>query len=1056
MAAAAPYIVTGIATWALGEIVSGLLAPDPEQPVTDDKPTALSNRGDYLPLLIGRERMGTFMAWAGNRYIIEESSDSGGKGHTGGGVKTDVYFEDGVHYICVGPAYALHGLWRNGEKILDFSTITPQTHPDGSTIEVDFEEDDETLKMGDMTIYWGFVDSSEVDALYAGDSGINSSFPGVVRIVWRNLRLGGVAQWPLIEYDVEVRPYRSGYDSNTSWGSAASIFGSGVGDWLENVFGPSKDDTDLLEFVNGATAGTVVYIRGDETADYQEVYDNNERVDIAGCTEEPRVNGTYRMAAPPTYDSGKIVLALGPENDENLPGILTWNTSGHLSTITGQTRPDGSIGAVEEFHGTIFHDVGGNFGYLTRFVATFKQVGATSSQFTFQMILRDTDNSVDHSVIYSGNEDDGYSITTTNGGTAKITSLGYGWRQIEYIYKVGEGSVPSYSLDALQYKIVADRSGVLSSTPVCYLHDDGDYIEGWYTNTVSVTGATRIELDTYLPHIPTVPFVDGSMIPWKAGFGPKGPNPASALHQLLFAPTPYGAELDDTFFKTDWDGTPSIGAYHTLKQLAIAVDNFEGINSHVLVQRGDTFQSVIDNFLLDLGWMIAWDPAIARYVFRPLRDPNNSNLVGSAPLMEIPTSLITDGAPETINILEDIGPNRLSYTYKDSARNYKSDSVVVAADGQIENEGVQRQDDSRLFVARDRESAERIALRRGQIDIFKPSTFTMNVGSNGRLLYPGRPFIFADSPDIDREDIFRIMEVQHSQTQGGAKITASYDIYSLEELGEGVTENLALTQGPPANDPTPGVEDMAFALVEMPAAIANTGRAFSALRIRANRQIRNADLHVSRDDTSYAFLSRQSHVVTGGTLLELWDSAAEGDVTDGPLITPLGPDFTRSVQTLDSFNFQAGRQVAIINDEWFFLQKVTAEDHGTYRLTGFHGGKYGSTRGSHAIGDTVYICDPSTLPIYTDVLAAPGVPIYMKSAPAAKTRVPLTDVTAVNKTLTGVAGPGAGTIHSGDETDLATVYPATDYEGGTVVLQNSVSSNWEQYYSDGTNWNLIG
>ena len=1058
MGAAAPFLVTAAASWVLGKAVSGLLSDEPDQPIHDDKPTTLSNRGDYIPLLIGRERMGPFFAYAGDRYVVTENTSSGGKGHTGGGVNQDVYFENGMHVICVGPGNAIHGLWRNGERILDFSTITPDTHPDGTTLEVFFEEQGDDYKMGDMTVYWGFQ-TSTLDGTVNEKTGIDSGYPGLLRVVWQNMRLGGFPQWPLVEYEVEVRPYREEYTSTNSWEDAAHTFGTGTDDWLTDLYGPNPNESDsLVLFENlGGTSGTIVHLAGNHQSTYAAIRSAGERVTISDSTEEPRVNGTYRIASTVSWNQDKIVNTVGIETDQNIPAISTWNLAqGAIADLPDQVLPDGSLGTVSALHGVIFEDSGGDFAATVRFVSTFKEIDPVAGKdFTYRMILRDTDNSVDHKATFHGNLSSGYTLDTTNGGSASIEALGYGWRRITYIYNAGEGSIPSDTLDDLQYKIDVDRSTTGNEIDICHVYDAADSVEAWHTPTTQIVGTTSFELDIFLPNIPTVPLVDGDMIPWQAGFGPTGPNPASVLHQLLFAPAPYGAELNEAWFKTQFDGTPSLSNFHTLRQLADSA-SIGGINAHVLIQRGDTYQSAVDNFLLDLGWMVSWDSAIARYVFTPLRDPHDASVSGNATIWEIPNSILTEGPPETITLLEDIGPNRISYTYKDRARRYKTDSVVLSADGQVEDEGIQRQDDSKLYVARDRSSAERIALRRGQLDISKPSTFNMNVGSTGKLLYPGNTFIFADAPDIDREDIFRVIEVTPSQTEGSAKITAAFDIYSLEETGSGVTDNLALSLGPDAGDgPTVGVEDLVSAIVELPTSVAGVGRSFSYLRIRANQQIRDTDLHVSRDDGSFVFLNRQTHVATGGELLEAWDSAAEGDVTDGPLIKPLGPDFARNVRTLDSFNFAAGRQVAIIGDEWFFLKEVSAEEYGTYRLTGFNGGRYGSTRASHAVGDCVFICEPATLPIYTDVLAAPGVAVYVKGAPRAQLRLPLTSATSINKTLTGVAGPGVGTIHSGDETDLDTTYPATGYSGGTVMLQDSVSGNWTQYYSDGTIWNLI-
>ena len=125
--------------------------------IRDDKPTALSERGSYIPLMIGERQHGYVFGWAGNRNVIKEvTGETSGKGF-GGSQKTfqNVYVEDGWHQLAIGPGYELSEIRQSGVNILvdddgDPLIITKATNPSGSTVILGQE--------GSFKIYWGECD----------------------------------------------------------------------------------------------------------------------------------------------------------------------------------------------------------------------------------------------------------------------------------------------------------------------------------------------------------------------------------------------------------------------------------------------------------------------------------------------------------------------------------------------------------------------------------------------------------------------------------------------------------------------------------------------------------------------------------------------------------------------------------------------------------------------------------------------------------------------------------------------------------------------------------
>jgi len=146
-----------------------------ERPKADMPATALTNRGAYVPLVIGRRRTSFVFAWAGNRTSKEEGGGSSGKGGSGDIPGQQVYYEQGWHLICVGPATKLWAIKQDGRTLFPNKNapdpINSTTTPSGSTIDLG--------KQGAFIIYWGEVDQPLAPTPLSAAMGVASSWPHV-------------------------------------------------------------------------------------------------------------------------------------------------------------------------------------------------------------------------------------------------------------------------------------------------------------------------------------------------------------------------------------------------------------------------------------------------------------------------------------------------------------------------------------------------------------------------------------------------------------------------------------------------------------------------------------------------------------------------------------------------------------------------------------------------------------------------------------------------------------------------------------------------------------
>lgn len=194
-------------------LLNRALAPKPPKAPVDTTSPTLSERGSYVPYVLGRRRVGPVVGWVGSRRR-EKRSAGGGKGGGGGKAKYNVYYEQGWHQLCLGPLHYLHGIYVSGQR-----EAGGWARELGSSVFLSYGEHG-------FHIYFGECDQPVNTLLGASDRvGVSSAWPAVAYVHWKERSLGQSATWPQIEYDCEVRPGSSPITGGAAWldASTASI-----------------------------------------------------------------------------------------------------------------------------------------------------------------------------------------------------------------------------------------------------------------------------------------------------------------------------------------------------------------------------------------------------------------------------------------------------------------------------------------------------------------------------------------------------------------------------------------------------------------------------------------------------------------------------------------------------------------------------------------------------------------------------------------------------------------------------------------------------------------
>lgn len=451
-----------------------------------------------------------------------------------------------------------------------------------------------------------------------------------------------------------------------------------------------------------------------------------------------------------------------------------------------------------------------------------------------------------------------------------------------------------------------------------------------------------------------------------------GINHAHIIAELLFSRWPFGAALD----KAEWD-------MESLEALGVMLEA-EGIKGSILAQEGAEIQSVLAGVLQDLGVMLTINPITGLHQFVPVREPTGILPLISADMqMSIPQIEVMHGERPV---------DRLSFEFSDRRYNYKTQPLGMGDDGQTTYLQTHRSRQVPIVSTVNPESAIVIANRRFQEE--EGGSVTGQIESNraARTMLPGQAFLVEGMPDIQR-----LASVQTDLLSSLVTLSSIQDFYGAK-VSDFVIDTGHL--GEPGAEVVP---DITYVILEVPEYIL-VGQPQTVIvpRIRAHNGISSAGLLLSRDDTTYSFIDTDWSRMSGGELLSAISATHKFYLAEGPTFTTLGPDISDVMDlSADPVSWLGGRQLALINNELFFLQKVTALGGSTYRLDGLLRARYDTVRGSHVIGDTVFIFQNTDGVPLQDLLIEPQVVLWAKSQPRGRGSVPLSSIVPAMQSLYG-------------------------------------------------------
>lgn len=471
---------------------------------------------------------------------------------------------------------------------------------------------------------------------------------------------------------------------------------------------------------------------------------------------------------------------------------------------------------------------------------------------------------------------------------------------------------------------------------------------------------------------------DGAVRPFDAE-PDDGYNAAHILYAILFEPWPMGLSLRRSQFDLN-----------TLEALATRSVT-ENLKMSVAALNGATVERTIGLLLQDLGVLWTVNQTSGLFEFVPVRKPTTT-------LPVVPKAAMTGRVPEIDkNLLANAEGDRLVFSFTDRENNHREVTFQIDSDGVAGFAEYYTQEVEPINTTINYDSAASVARRR-QFERQGGTVLKLEVTRGGRLFKPGDAF---SGEGFD--EVLRVVTAAYDHNTGAVKLEVVPDYY-------GADVSTLLPPGPNLGDPLePAQNDLAFDLVEVPEWLIDNGAmAVLFVRLRANSSITEADLHISRDDTTFTFVDTDRDFMAGGSLDAALTSLDDTLMDQGPTITALGPDIG-GVEDLstDLVSWRNGRQLVVFRQastgrvEIGFLQKVTALGGDTYRLDGIIRARYNTEQLDLAPGDFVFILGNDEGAPIQDVLLEPGVTLHGKTQPFGNGSVSLANVESENVALYG-------------------------------------------------------
>lgn len=651
--------------------------------------TNIAVQGAYIPLLIGRKRIGCVFGWAGDRSaFVSRQRVKRGKGiwiHylvqglDGAGYTKQVpdgrilFSEAGVHWLCVGPARRIHRIWSAGEVIYPsgnyIDPIDSDTSPSGSTF---------TISHGTFRVFWG-ERTQPINTFLSAASrlGVASRWPHVCYIEWNKKDLGESPYWPQLEYDVEVEPQT---DDSGIGGAVATI------PPFKEVAGPPAYEGVLAPY-----ALTQVLF---------ESYPHGIGLDVADFD----------------YTDG------GGIDDTDLLLYLPFNTSGDwLEDKSGNSRDvvltdpgtafssDGLIDGAADLTG-----VHSDHSYLWRGTGVDDSVfdfGANPFTISFWVKHDEADDGVHPEECYiekfHGNSGPGWTIYRKN-NKIEFYSSGGPWF----------GGIGSTVTPGVWHHIVVRRAGTTATI--------------WLDGVVQDTQVTAgVITDTSEP----------LRIGYRNEFDGRDAHFGGLMDEIaIWGRAVSDAEIAAIF--NDGDGTRIGEPSGTLWELIQLADE-ENYVATLHAQDGEEVNNILGVLLQDMGAMI---PRVCdgRIGFAPLRQVEAADVV----ILDRDQPLPPEFELETLRIERHV--DRAMFSFQDESRNYRDTVLQIDDDGQAIQGGNVRGQVLPIATITKREVAIPVAHRRAQEELAGAGRVTAFLARGAHRIIPGMVISIPGVEDVAR------------------------------------------------------------------------------------------------------------------------------------------------------------------------------------------------------------------------------------------------------------------------------------------------------------------
>lgn len=508
----------------------------------------------------------------------------------------------------------------------------------------------------------------------------------------------------------------------------------------------------------------------------------------------------------------------------------------------------------------------------------------------------------------------------------------------------------------------------------------------------------------------------------------RGVNLAHALAQVLCAPFPSGGGIAPADIDND-----------TMEALGVLMQS-EGIGANLVMGDGMATQQAVGNLIQDAGAMM---PQIqGRLAFIPNR------------LVTDPVPILSDDIKLPPDFERDINQGdddvtRTIFTFKnEQAFAYNDTDIIFTDDGEVSDIGRVTNAQVPIFSTTSFVMTNPIARRRSQESAIAAS-FKVTVNHGLGRLYPGQKF---DDPTYGR---LVVVTVLPSDQKPDVELEVVQDIYSVPD-----TSDVGDPGGGGGSDLDP-LDDLGINFFQLPEGIATLAvPQIVVFRTRAHDQMEGATVLASVDGSTFAVIGNQDTAAAGGLIQSAIAAGDASPIVAGPLFEDSNGDAATDVMdyTGDSVSWGGGAQLAVIDDEVFFLESITVEAEtqwapstaylvgqyviptgstgfryrcitaGTthsaeplwsitagvtvadntvvwearyylYRLNNLIRAQYGTTAADHAIGARVFIAQHTDLVPLTSVLFTSGADVTIKTNPFSRNGIATTGP-EVTKTLT--------------------------------------------------------